>query len=490
MEVNVAKTEIVVFRRADQLMSPHWHWQYNGAPVQVSPEFRYLGIIFHETEGVQGAIQSLVTSARRAMWGMMSRFRVVRMTDISMKLNMFSSLVLPIMEYCGEVWGPSLLASSKELSHLWDNPLQGVQTLFLRQLGKLRKSVPTSILHRELCRDPVAKGWVRASLALWGRLRAAPQDSLLGSAVRASITLARSSNQGQKRTWAGQFVAVMRNLFAGRDPSGEVSRFVDSWGYNAPVEELLPMPCTAVWNAWDCLLQQKWEDLAGLDPRVAMSDQVKLATYGTWFATPLTEGEEQQEKGYPQGMPRYVRHTGGLPFDSVKSLMRFRTGAHYLAIETGRWQHPRVPRDERLCTMCPHSVVEDEFHMLFECDAYSQIRQKFSQQLFSLFGGIGVVKRVMKHRPKKVAEFMDQEPRYVAGFVHACFEHRRNADYAVLPHFSAEDLGGSVAGIMDTFSSDFLEESGDELSPSLLGHNQYGVFAHGAMIGSVRAPHS
>jgi hypothetical protein len=61
-------------------MSPHWHWQYNGAPVQGSPEFRYLGIIFHETEGVQGAIQSLVTSARQAMWGMMSRFRVARMT--------------------------------------------------------------------------------------------------------------------------------------------------------------------------------------------------------------------------------------------------------------------------------------------------------------------------------------------------------------------------------------------------------------------------
>jgi hypothetical protein len=66
------------------------------------------------------------------------------------------------------------------------------------------------------------KGWARARLALWGSLRAAPQDSLLGSAVRASLTLARSSNKGQKHTWAGRFVAMMRNIFAGRDPSGEV----------------------------------------------------------------------------------------------------------------------------------------------------------------------------------------------------------------------------------------------------------------------------
>jgi hypothetical protein len=37
---------------------------------------------------------------------MISRFKLSHISDISMKLSMFSSLVQPIMEYCGEVWGP------------------------------------------------------------------------------------------------------------------------------------------------------------------------------------------------------------------------------------------------------------------------------------------------------------------------------------------------------------------------------------------------
>ena len=36
---------------------------------------------------------------------------------------------------------------------------------------------------------PVAQGWLRASLALWARLRSAPADSLLGMAVRLSLRM-------------------------------------------------------------------------------------------------------------------------------------------------------------------------------------------------------------------------------------------------------------------------------------------------------------
>jgi len=487
MEVNVGKTEIVVFRKGNQPLLPQWQWQYHGASIKVSSEFRYLGIIFHETEGVKGAIQSLTTSARRAMWGMMARFRVARITDISMKLRMFSSLVLPIMEYCGEVWGPSLIASSRGLSHLWDNPLQKVITLFLRQLGNLRKSVSTAILHKEMCLAPVAKGWVRASIALWGRLRAAAPGSLLGAAVRESLALVQASNDARKRTWAGQYFSMMQNLFAGRDPSGEVEHFVDTWGYATATDELLPVPTNAVWVAWDNVVQDRWEELAGLNPRSALSDQVKLATYGTWFATPPPPAGQEGEGGFPPDMPQYIKHTGGLSFESVKSLIRFRTGAHHLAIETGRWKAPPVPRDERLCTMCSQSVIEDELHMLVECDAYTHIRQNFSRQLFSLFGGIAGTRRALKSQPTKVARFMDQDPKYVARFVHECLEHRRYTEYDVLPHFSAVDMGGSVAGIMDTFSSDFFEISSDDSSPS--GGVSVGGDAHRAAVGPLRAPH-
>ena len=75
------------------------------------------------------AIESLATAARKAMWALFPRFKLAGITDISIKLRMFSCLVVPIMEYCSEVWGPDLLFSCDTLDKLWDNELQKIQNI-------------------------------------------------------------------------------------------------------------------------------------------------------------------------------------------------------------------------------------------------------------------------------------------------------------------------------------------------------------------------
>ena len=83
------------------------------------------------------------------------------------------------------------------------------------------------------------------------------------------------------------------------------------------------------------------------DPRVAPSEKVRLASYSAWFAVEEEVPVEDLERGFPQGMARYIRHTGGT-LNNVQQLIRLRTGAHHLAIETGRWSRPSIPREERL----------------------------------------------------------------------------------------------------------------------------------------------
>ena len=151
-------------------------------------------MVFHETKGVTVAVSSLTAAARRATWAMIYRFRICRVRDVSLKLRMFKALVLPIMEYCGAIWGPDMLSACTNYHQLFDNPLQQIQNTFLRGLGQLRKSVSRTVLHREMCMDSVAKGWLRASLiSLWDRLKAAPRDSLLGTAVRESFMRAQAA---------------------------------------------------------------------------------------------------------------------------------------------------------------------------------------------------------------------------------------------------------------------------------------------------------
>ena len=56
-------------------------------------------------------------------------------------------------------------------------------------------------------------------------------------------------------------------------------------------------------------------------------------------------------------------------------LAKLRSGTLPLAIETGRYT--RTPVDERLCRSCDSNAIETEFHFLFECDMYNDLREQF-----------------------------------------------------------------------------------------------------------------
>ena len=55
------------------------------------------------------------------------------------------------------------------------------------------------------------------------------------------------------------------------------------------------------------------------------------------------------------------------------ALTKLRLSSHRLCFETGRWTN--IPRENRLCTAC--NKLEDEFHLLFECQLYNSIRCKY-----------------------------------------------------------------------------------------------------------------
>ena len=53
------------------------------------------------------------------------------------------------------------------------------------------------------------------------------------------------------------------------------------------------------------------------------------------------------------------------------AMTKLRLSNHLLLIEKGR--HTNIERQQRLCPFCPHHI-EDEFHFLIKCPAYSHLR--------------------------------------------------------------------------------------------------------------------
>ena len=376
------------------------------------------------------------------MWAMIGKVRVAQIRDISLKLRLFQSVVVPIMDYCSAVWCPGLLRACSNHDRIFENSMQKVQNIFLRQLGHLRQTTTSSVLHREFCVEPVASMWMRSLVQLWQRLQQAPTGSLLGRVARASLHMAqRGTASVKKRCWAGQFMDMIKSFAKnGRDGQGRpLHTFANQYGWTAPSsghcvhvhEKLLELPFCPFWGAWHSLVNAPWLQDLPLHPRSVHehgSYSIKDTTYHRWFALPLPTqvfrwDTQEGRPRMPVNMPAYVQTTRGIPFDQLKQLIRFRTGAHHLAIETGRWQ--KKARSLRVCTKCTNGCVEDELHLLFECPAYSHLRRHFAPSLFTLYGGIDATGQAVLSDPSAFCQFMEQDPRSVAAFVSACLELRR-----------------------------------------------------------------
>jgi hypothetical protein len=275
---------------------------------------------------------------------------------------------------------------------------------------------------------------------------------------------------------------MVKSFSKGRDPSGAITAFLDTKGVFGPRQEnLVAIPWVKVWESWDAMLQDPWNQAGDIThPRHAVSNMVKLVSYNSWFMTgPIPQ--EELDAGYPQGMPWYIRHTTGIPFAYVKQLMRLRTGAHHLAIETGRWSRAVIPRQRRTCSKCSQTVVEDELHLLFECPAYERIREKFENVLFSKFGGCRQATSTMRNDVAKARQFMDQEPSYQAAkFVFDCLEFRRSEEcndwnpYFDMSLFGEAEWQGHV---FDTLSSGLRGVNDESLTSS---SSDSSISAHGA----------
>jgi hypothetical protein len=64
-----------------------------------------------------------------------------------------------------------------------------------------------------------------------------------------------------------------------------------------------------------------------------------------------------------------------LPEDLRICMSKFRLCNHKLPIEVGR--HNNIERNIRFCTLCNKKDLGDEYHYLFVCDHFKQIRRKF-----------------------------------------------------------------------------------------------------------------
>jgi hypothetical protein len=312
--------------------------------------------------------------------------------------------------------------------------MQAVQFTFLRMLaGRVRKSTCKQLLLREFGCCPLVAIWFTACWDLWHRAVDRPLDDWLFLALQENrdLSLRAYSSSSQKRVqqslWFWQMREFVRMLHS---QSGMLAHVGDSL---AGLQCLEQEDMSSVRDAFHGWLYQRWHNLPS-NPRVAGHDTVMHSTYESWFAdAPF----EDLDLCCPASWcPAYVLDTAGIHKPHLASLMRFRLGAHNLRVATGRWERVHgssLPRAQRLCHVCTSGRVEDEFHLVFECDAYSGVRER----CWRLFRDFGDWESPVAHPSgRDLARFMQQRQPLVAAFIHYCFLARGDPEMTddILPY--------------------------------------------------------
>ena len=337
LQVNVQKTKAMVFEPRKSHTSP---LSYAGANIEQVDIFKYLGITMHGTRGFSTAIETLCQAAKRAMFGLLRRCQQLHIHDPIVKCKLFDSLVKPILCYGCEIW--SVTGGKTALAEL-----ERTQIGFLKMLLGVQTHTKTLHVLAEFGRFPLQLSWHALASKYLERLEKMNADRMLKQAFIADCSLPA------RLSWRSLLEAQLEDHMV---PS--------------PTEDHPQHKSFSLQSA-----QRQHMEQLGLQTssKSILYRSIKI--------------------GY--GCEPYIQQSGNRHLRRI--IAQFRTGSHWLNIETGR--HKNLERADRTCPMCSHRIVnpglapenfdsfdsddessdpvDDEHHAIFECSGYGYARGLF-----------------------------------------------------------------------------------------------------------------
>ena len=374
-----------------------------GKALEVVDIFKYLGT--HVTEG--GVNKK--TLERRFQDGMEACMTMVQQSDRSglrhpvVRCGIFKSLVLPVLSYGVECWGPMVL--QRDL-YGEDNQAERIWKRYLKVMLGLPTSVPGPSVLAEVGQYPVSFHWVRQVLRFFNTVLLSPEDTLVHQALMDNLALYRETQDQCRPTRSG----AVHN--GSQCWIGDVFKMVDQLGVDTK-DRTLPrqVDIKTMLHKW---VEEYTHRVSSEASRAREGRQAK------YFAL------RQLDTDTLDMMASYLKSSG--PPRHKQALLAFRLGVAGLA---GTTRSTRLKDQE--CEYCDaqgvlidqRTPLEGEAHVLYECGLYEGLRQDY--------------KRLFEHGTD-----------YPASFARACCEHPEESSafmYKCLrlrSHWLATHQGGAA----------------------------------------------
>ena len=324
ISVNIPKTKIVVFRKGGCLGVDD-RWQLDGIYLEVVSAFKYLGIWLGTTGSFSKCASELSNSARRALFALKTYFS--KNTEIlpRVQMNLFNSMVLPILFYGSEVWG---LCKA--------DPIEVFYLSFLKSMLRVKTSTTNIYVYGELGVFPLYVERQIRVLKYWAKLvNGELEDSSFVLKIYKALVELERTKPGQV-TW----VKLVKDLLK------------------------------------KCGLEEYWETqkVECKNTFVRLAKSKVYECYRREWRTNVQESTDGRLFRFIKDDFKFERYLNMNDSRLRVAITKIRLSSHLFFIERGRWNKPRkIDRVNRVCDVC--NVIEDEKHCLLDCPKFENERR-------------------------------------------------------------------------------------------------------------------
>ena len=329
LEVNASKTKIVIFRKKNSNVNNiNVVFTFNGEVLDIVDDFIYLGTVFMSNGSFCKNKSKLVNQGRKAMYSILRKSRKLNL-PIDIQLELFDTMVVPVLLYGCEVWG----FNNNDI-------FESFCVQFYKQILGLKKSTPNCILYGELGRFPIDIVIKSRMIAFWKRIICNKQDKIC------AILYKLLYNMHMEHFFHSKWLTCIENTLN----SCGLSEF---W-LSQNVPHNLALSHMVKQRLCD-QFKQSWCE--------KVFDSAKCLNYRIFKCS-----------------HNFEKYLIELPFDLRKAFCNYRCLNHRLPVEQGRFWG--VDRDDRICDICNMNSIGDEFHYIFECKFFNEERKQFLPQDF------------------------------------------------------------------------------------------------------------
>ena len=115
MKTNPTKTKVLIF--SNMRVLGYFNFTFDDMLIEVVREYKYLGITITSTCSFNKAISLIANQAKKVLFALLSRIVRLNYPPPVILCHLFDALVLPVLEYGGEVWGWNNNCNAIELIH-------------------------------------------------------------------------------------------------------------------------------------------------------------------------------------------------------------------------------------------------------------------------------------------------------------------------------------------------------------------------------------